>query len=117
MLHNRSKISSSKRKGGCSSGDWAGKIRPFQAQWQKRSQGRTTGNWSSKKERMMGLIYLGVILVLAGAMLILLTTYVLGSPTVQHIGTVTALLGFVLYLVGRIQYRRLRNSSTRPNQL
>jgi len=65
----------------------------------------------------MRLIYLGVLLVIAGAVLILLATYALGSRTVQNIGTVTALLGFLLYVVGRIRYRRAKNSSTRSNRL
>jgi membrane protein implicated in regulation of membrane protease activity len=61
-------------------------------------------------------IYLSVAVVIAGAALILVATYVIGSLTLQNLGTLVAFLGVLLYVIGRAKYRKAKNSPARSDQ-
>ena len=61
-------------------------------------------------------IYLGVAVVVAGAVLILVATYVIGSPALQNLGTLVALLGFFLYVIGRATYRKTKKPPVRSDE-
>lgn len=54
----------------------------------------------------MRLIYIGVALVIGGAMTMLASYHVGGPPTVTEFGKILAVLGFAVYVVGRVRYRR-----------
>ena len=65
---------------------------------------------------IVGLIYFSVTVVIAGAVLILVATYIIGSLALQNLGTLVALLGFLLYVIGRAKYRKAKKSPTRSDQ-
>ncbi len=61
-------------------------------------------------------IYLSVAVVISGAVLIFVATYVIGSLALQKLGTLVALLGFLLYVRGRAKYRKARNSPAQSDK-
>lgn len=63
----------------------------------------------------MGLIYLGAALVVGGAVMILVSYHEIGSTSVADLGKILALFGFVIYVIGRIRYRRIRKTGLHPD--
>ena len=64
----------------------------------------------------MGFIYLSVAVVIAGAVLILVATYVIGSLALQNLGTLVALLGFLLYVIARSMCRKTKKPPVRSDE-
>ena len=64
----------------------------------------------------MRFICASVAVVIAGAVLILVASHVIGSPALQNVGTLVALLGFILYVIGRTKYRKAKNPPARSDQ-
>lgn len=63
----------------------------------------------------MGLIYLGVALVIGGAVTMLVSYYEGGRDAVTDAGKILALLGFIVYVVGRIRYARMKKAELQPD--
>jgi len=58
----------------------------------------------------MGMIYLGVTLVIGGAAMMLVSYHSRGPDIITNGGTVIALFGFFIYIFGRIQHRKTRET-------
>ena len=63
----------------------------------------------------MRLIYLGAVVVVGGAVMMLVSYHGRGPSAVTDAGKILALLGFVIYLVGRIRYGRTRKAGLRSD--
>lgn len=63
----------------------------------------------------MGLIYVGVALVIGGAAIMLVSYYGRGPAVMADIGKILALFGFIIYVVGRIRYRRIKKAGPQPD--
>jgi Flp pilus assembly protein TadB len=68
-----------------------------------------------KEDERMMLIYLGVALVIGGAATVLVSSHGNGPVAVEPLGKIVALCGFVIYVVGRIRYRRMKKASPQPD--
>ena len=58
----------------------------------------------------MGMIYLGVALVIGGAVTMLVSYHSTGSSLVADAGKILAFLGFAVYVVGRIRHGKTRKA-------
>ncbi len=65
----------------------------------------------------MRLIYLAVVLVIGGAATMLVSYHSGGPAVITDGGTIIALLGFVIYVVGRIRHRKMREQGPREDSL
>ncbi len=62
----------------------------------------------------MNLIYVGAALVIGGASVMLVSYHGRGPATVTDMGKILALLGFVVYVVGRIRYGKTKRPGPQP---
>jgi hypothetical protein len=60
----------------------------------------------------VGLIYLGAALVITGAGIMLVSYHGEGPVVATNMGKILAVLGFIVYMVARIRYRRKKEADS-----